>query len=186
MIFVMHWEHTLDVAWLRSVGYVYLKEVAAFWSCYLVKDANGVYLDLNDCCYEVCSANNYPVEVQKMTNPNNPANTIGMLHRLFATMTIVSAELGVDSDLRAGWQDIKANLAPLPTATVQLANTTTTILADWDNAGPPPKNDRQMLSALQPIYPAGQFFRSMPNQSAFQVAVDTMTYLDYLAWTRIP
>ena len=41
VIFVMHWQHTLDVDWLRNIGYPYLKEVAAFWSCYLVKDEHG-------------------------------------------------------------------------------------------------------------------------------------------------
>ena len=54
-----------------------------------------------------------------------------------------------------------------------------TILADWQGAPPPPKNDRQMLSSIQPIFPGGQFWRSMPNRTAFRMAVDTMEYLDY-------
>ena len=41
VIFVMHWQHTLDIDWLRDIGYPYLREVAAFWSCYLVKDEHG-------------------------------------------------------------------------------------------------------------------------------------------------
>jgi hypothetical protein len=190
MLFVMHWEYTLDVAWLRTVGYVYLKEVAAFWSCYLVRDEHGTYLDINDCCYEVCGANDYPGDngagkgagghlFSNFEMQNNPANSLGMLKRLYRTMLAGSTALGIDADLRAGWQDILDHLVPLPLATVMLDNKTTTILADFDGAGPPPKNDRQMLSAIQPIFPAGQFYRSMPNRTEFALAVDTMRYLDY-------
>jgi hypothetical protein len=183
MIFVMHWEHTLDVEWLRTVGYIFLSEVAAFWSCYLVKDKSGTYVDLNDCCYEECGANDYPSDgghiFTNFENQNNPANSLGMIRRLLRTMIAASHVLGVDSGLRAGWQDILDHLAPFPTATVSLDGKPTTILADWEGAGPPMKNDRQMLSAIQPIYPSGQFYRSMPNQTEFQIAVDTMRYLDY-------
>ena len=185
MIFVMHWEHTLDVAWLRTVGYPFLKEVAAFWSCYLVKDEQtGMYLDLNDCCYEICGANDYASDhghiFTNYEKQDNPANSLGMIRALFATMISGSEALGVDSALRPDWQDILDNLHPYPTATVTLPDgQVATILADWQGAPPPPKNDRQMLSSIQPIYPGGQFWRSMPNQTAFAVAVDTMKYLDY-------
>ena len=214
VIFVMHWQHTLDVDWLRNIGYPYLKEVAAFWSCYLVKDEHGAlaqqtlvlayhqrlaavatlsgpsvsyagtYLDLNDCCYEICGANDYASDgghiFTNFINQNNPANSLGMIRALFHTMIEGSSALGVDSDLRAGWQDILDNIHPFPTAAVTLPNgRSATILADWQVAPPPPKNDRQMLSSIQPIYPGGQFWRSMPNRTAFGLAADTMEYLDY-------
>ena len=102
-----------------------------------------------------------------------------MLRQLFRTMLDASVTLGVDADLRVGWSDILDNLAPLPTATVVLDGVNTTILADWEGAGPPPKNDRQMLSAVQPIYPAGEFWVSMANQTQLQIARDTMKYLDW-------
>lgn len=38
--------------------YRYLREIALFWQCYLVKvshpDGSYVYNDLFDCCYEIC------------------------------------------------------------------------------------------------------------------------------------
>ena len=103
-----------------------------------------------------------------------------MIRALFQTMIEGSKALDVDTDLRMGWQDILDNLAPYPTVAVTLpSGRNATILADWQGAPPPPKNDRQMLSSIQPIFPGGQFWRSMPNRTAFHMAVDTMEYLDY-------
>jgi len=103
-----------------------------------------------------------------------------MIRTLFRTMLAASDVLGVDANLTAGWRDILENLHPYPTASVTLpSGRQATILADWQGAPPPPKNDRQMLSSIQPIYPGGQFYRSMPNRSAFQMAADAMEYLDY-------
>merc|ERR1719201_1816574 len=78
VLFIMHWEYTRDVDWLKRVGYPYLKEVSAFWSCYLVKNDDGMYVDLNDCCYEICGANDYPADGSHIFSnyemQNNPAN----------------------------------------------------------------------------------------------------------------
>ena len=144
----------------------------------------GTYLDLNDCCYEICGANDYASDgthiFTNYINQNNPANSLGMIRTLFHTMIEGSAALGIDSDLRAGWQDILDNIHPFPYVQVTLpSGRNATILADWQGAPPPPKNDRQMLSSIQPIYPGGQFWRSMPNRTAFDMAADTMEYLDY-------
>ena len=43
--------------------YEMLKDVAAFWMCYLDPDPDGVLNDVNDCIGEVCQDNGYGIDV---------------------------------------------------------------------------------------------------------------------------
>jgi len=84
--FIFHYEHTLDETWLRAIGYPFLSEVAAFWSCYLTKDeSTGIYHDLNDCSYEIFGANDYNPETNFIMQ-HNPANSLAMIRQLFTFM----------------------------------------------------------------------------------------------------
>eukprot|EP01079_Euglenida_sp_SAG-EU17-18_P002710 gene2710-3365_t len=190
LLFIWHYEHTLDDEWLGQVGYPFLREVADFWSCYLFRDnATGTYHDLNDCCYEICGANDYPsgetfngIPDNNFIMQHNPANSLGMLATLFPFMIQASEALDVDAALRPLWLGIASHLAPLPTAQAQVpgAASNATVLADFEGAGPPPKHDRQMLSCVQPVYPSGQVHSTMEDQGMLQAARDTLAYTDWL------
>ena len=142
-----HWEHTRDVAFLTdatiasadasATPYALFKGLATWWLCHLVKDADGVYQDFDDCAYEdtnyytrvdnhpqsqnVCNGTSYEGQLDKNdTSPiiRNPAISLGFLKKILRTAIDASAALGVDADLRPQWQDRLDNLAPFPTAVV--------------------------------------------------------------------
>ena len=192
--YIQHWEHTLDEEWLRNVGWTFVVEVADFWDCYLHRvnhtDGTYEYMDLNDCVYEICSDNDYPVR-EGMSVPwvnynmqHNPINALAMLRRFYPYMIEWSALLGKVSDARrAQWQDIVDHLRQFPT-TKDPYNSSKVIFADFElsdfsSPGPPPLHDRQLMGVAQAIYPGCQAERSMANRTLFEIAVNTM---DYLQW----
>jgi len=144
---VWHWEYTRDVAFLTdatiasadptATPYALFRGLATWWVCHLVKDAAGVYHDLDDCAYEdtnfytrvdnhpqeqnFCNATAYSGRIDTNdTSPvlRNPAISLGFLAKILRTAIDASAALGVDADLRPQWQDRLDHLAPFPTAVV--------------------------------------------------------------------
>jgi len=100
--FIWHWHYTQDAAWLKTIGYPYLREVAEFWEDYL-KFENGRYVIHNDAIHEGSGDN------------MNPILSLGLVRTLFGNMLAMSAELGVDADKRAKWRDILDKLSAYPT-----------------------------------------------------------------------
>jgi hypothetical protein len=100
--FIWYWQNTQDQDWLRTTGYPYLREVAAFWEDYLQLE-DGRYVIHNDSIHEGSG------------NDLNPILSLGLVRTLFNQMLAMSAELGVDADQRALWQDILAKLSAFPT-----------------------------------------------------------------------
>jgi hypothetical protein len=100
--FIWYWQYTQDQDWLRTTGYPYLREVAAFWEDYLQLE-DGRYVIHNDSIHEGSG------------NDLNPILSLGLVRTLFNQMLAMSAELGVDADQRALWQDILAKLSAFPT-----------------------------------------------------------------------
>ena len=99
--FIWHWQFTQDTGFLRETAYPYLREVAAFWEDYL-KFEDGRYVIYNDSIHEG-------------SGPDfNPILTLGLVRTLFKNMIPMSAELGVDADKRAQWQDILDKLSAFP------------------------------------------------------------------------
>ena len=144
---VWHWEYTRDTSFLMdatiasadpsATPYALFKGLATWWLCHLVKDADGVYQDLDDCAYEdtnyytrvdnhpqdqnLCNATAYSGRLDvNDTSPilRNPAISLGFLAKVLRTAIDASAALGVDADLRPQWQDRLDHLAPFPTAVV--------------------------------------------------------------------
>jgi hypothetical protein len=100
--FIWYWQYTQDDEWLKSTGYPFLREVAAFWEDYL-KFENGRYVILNDSIHEGSG------------NDMNPILTLGLVRTLFTNMLAMSKDLGVDADRRAKWQDICDKISAFPT-----------------------------------------------------------------------
>jgi hypothetical protein len=182
---MVHINHARLTGEVGGQIYRFIREVAMFWQCYLVRTplegGRYVYADLNDCCYEICSANNYDAETAGgFVVSNNPTNSLAMIRTLLEAAVDFSTVLGVDADLRPSWRDILSNLAPYPTREVTIGGNASmaTIFVDWDGAPPPPKNDKQMLGCIQIVYPAGRVSSSSANRTLFRTAKNLLDYLD--------
>jgi hypothetical protein len=78
---MVHINHGRLTGQIDGQVYRFLREVAAFWECYLIKTplpgGEHVYNDMNDCPYEICSADHYgsvdgkPVFYESVNNPTN-------------------------------------------------------------------------------------------------------------------
>jgi len=101
LLFIWYWQHTQDNEWLRTTGYTYLRETAAFWEDYL-KLENGRYVIYNDSIHEG-------------SGPDmNGLLSLGLVKTLFSNMIPMSEAIGVDADKRAKWQDITAKISAFP------------------------------------------------------------------------
>jgi len=99
--FIWYWQHTQDNEWLKTTGYTYLRETAAFWEDYL-KLENGRYVIYNDSIHEG-------------SGPDmNGVLSLGLVKTLFRSMIPMSEALGVDADKRAKWLDITEKISALP------------------------------------------------------------------------
>ncbi|MEI7899570.1 MAG: LamG-like jellyroll fold domain-containing protein [bacterium] len=100
--FIWHYQYTQDKEWLKNSGYTFLREVADFWEDYL-KFENGRYIIYNDSMHEG-------------SGPDmNNLLSLGLVGTLFKNMLVMSADLGVDENRRAKWQDICGKLSAFPT-----------------------------------------------------------------------
>ena len=101
LLYIWHWQHTQDKEWLKSTGYTYLRETAAFWEDYL-KVENGRYVIYNDSIHEG-------------SGPDmNAILSLGLVKTLFSNMIPMSEVLGIDADKRAKWRDIMENISNFP------------------------------------------------------------------------
>jgi hypothetical protein len=100
-LFIWHWRHTLDKEWLKTTGYEYLRETAAFWEDYL-KFEDGRYVIYND-------------SIQEGSGPDmNGLLSLGLVKNLFRNMIPISEALGVDADKREKWRDISEKISAFP------------------------------------------------------------------------
>jgi hypothetical protein len=100
--FIWYYQYTQDKEWLRNSGYNFLREVADFWEDYL-KLEKGRYIIYNDSIHEGSGAD------------MNGLLSLGLVRTLFKNMLVMSADLGVDENRRAKWQDICGKLSAFPT-----------------------------------------------------------------------
>jgi len=101
LLFIWHWQHTRDLAWLKQTGYAFPRATAEFWEDYL-KLENGRYVIYNDSIHEGSGAD------------MNPLLSLGLVRTLFENLIPMSEALGVDADKRAKWRDICAKLSAYP------------------------------------------------------------------------
>ncbi|HVK24539.1 MAG TPA: discoidin domain-containing protein [Actinokineospora sp.] len=113
--YLEYYDYTRDNAWLADSGYPFLKEVAEFFQHWLEYDATAQRYNLWGGPHEGLWARN--------STPD-----MGMLRYLLTTLINASTTLGVDSTLRATWQDILGKLPPIATTTYN--NKTVYAIAD--------------------------------------------------------
>ena len=105
----MYWlryEHSMDQQWLRDVGYPMIKGAAEFYRNFphVKKGRDGKYH-----IYYV--NNNEPFRGYRQ----DTMMEISAMHGILPTAIKASEILDVDADLRAMWQEVYDNLAPMPT-----------------------------------------------------------------------
>ena len=175
--------HIVHARWTGEVGgqiYRYIREVGAFWECFLVKtevDGGGyVYHDVNDCPYEICAADHYATGIgTRFMTPHNPPNSLAFVLTVFEALLDFSEVLGVDEELRPKWKDIIEHLAPFPWRATPDGSK---IFVDWDGAQLPPKQNNQMSAVIQLIYPGARVSSSSVNRTLFRTAKATMDFVD--------
>jgi hypothetical protein len=164
--FVNYYYYTQDLAWVNSTGYPFLKQVGAFWECYLKKITVGnsyQYNDENDCVNELCSASNGAI----MTNP--PVS-LALVRFLFQGLIQISQDLNTDSNLQAVWKDIYSHMAPYPTA--QGPNGTIFVTGVGQNPSPRGGNPFEVF----PIIP-GDDAGLLSDPKLLQIGRNTVEYL---------
>lgn len=135
LLFIWHWQHTRDVAWLKDTGYAFPRATAEFWENYL-KFENGRYVIYNDSMHEG-------------SGPDmNGLLSLGLVRTLFENLIPMSEALNIDADKRAKWRDICARLSAYPTQ--QRDGKTVFRYAEKGMAW----NDSNTLG-IQHIFPAG-------------------------------
>jgi hypothetical protein len=133
--FVWYYQYTQDTDWLKTSGYPYLREVAAFWEDYL-KFANGRYVIYNDSIHEGSGGD------------VNAILSLGLVRTLFKNVLVMSSDLGVDADKRAKWQDICDKISDWP-----LQERGGKTVFRYSEKGTAWWNDNTL--GIQHIYPAG-------------------------------
>jgi hypothetical protein len=100
------YEYTQDVAWLRSRAYPMIAGAAEFYRHFpnLRKEADGKY--------HIHHVNSN----ESVMGANDTDEDLSAMRGIFAAAVRASELLGEDAALRAGWQEVLADLAPLPTS----------------------------------------------------------------------
>ena len=102
----LYYEYTGDVDFLRDKAYPMLRGITEFFRTYpnLIKEDDGLY-------HILCTNHG-----ESFWGGKDTLDTMTGMHGIFPTTIHAAKLLGVDADKLPLWQDILANLAPLPTS----------------------------------------------------------------------
>jgi hypothetical protein len=95
----LYYRYTNDTAYLRDVAYPFMRESVRFYQNRLSRTGTQYYM---------ASSNAH----ETYWDVRNAITDLAAVRLLFPLTIAVSTQLGVDSGLRAGWQDVVDNLAP--------------------------------------------------------------------------
>ena len=99
----LQYRYTGDLAYLRDVAYPYMREAVRFYQGRLSFDGSRYYM---------ASSNAH----ETYWDVRNAITDLAAVRLLFPLTIQVSQQLGVDSGLRAGWQNVVTNLVPYQVA----------------------------------------------------------------------
>ncbi|MFG1875986.1 hypothetical protein ACGFIV_14235 [Sphaerisporangium sp. NPDC049003] len=101
----LRYRYTNDATYLRDVAYPYMRETAKFYSAMLSLDtATNTYYMANSNSHET------------YWNVRNAITDLAAVRSIFPLTIQVSQQLGVDTGLRAGWQNVLDHLVPYQVA----------------------------------------------------------------------
>jgi alpha-L-fucosidase 2 len=95
----LYYRYTNDTAYLRDVAYPFMRESVRFYQNRLSRNGSQYYM---------ASSNAH----ETYWDVRNAITDLAAVRLLFPLTIQVSTQLGLDSGLRAGWQDVVNNLAP--------------------------------------------------------------------------
>jgi alpha-L-fucosidase 2 len=98
----LQYRYTNDLAYLRDTAYPFMREVVKFYQRKLTLE-NGTYVMVTSNAHET------------YWDVRNAITDLASVRHLFPLTIQASQLLGVDSGLRAGWQDVLDHLAAYPT-----------------------------------------------------------------------
>ena len=194
--FVNFWKYTRNQTFLRQVSFPLLRGIAAWWTCWLTKVPKPVgsmpsselreeytWEDLTDCTRENCNPNSASYlrnSDSAAQTSRNPASALSFIRFILTHLVEVAAE-GLVKPVAwelARWQDILANLAPIPTAIKRGSNTTILLPQEKPYYFAPGDNPLQFYA----LYPGEQIGLSSPP-ALLQAARDTVTLSN--AWGQM-
>ncbi len=91
-----------DETYLKDTVYPFMKETAAFYQA-MFTDEGGTYVMVNSNAHET------------YWGVRNAITDLAAVRQMFPVLLEVSEKLGLDANLRAGWQDLLDNLVDYPT-----------------------------------------------------------------------
>jgi alpha-L-fucosidase 2 len=103
----LHWlryEYTLDLGWLREVGYPILKGCAEFYAGF-----PGLKKGADDKIH-IHHVNNH----EAIWGCSDSISELSAMHGILPIAAAAAAALGVDEDLRLQWRALEAELSPIP------------------------------------------------------------------------
>ena len=112
MNFVLHWEHTHDLLWLKTVGFPYLRDNFALYQCLLEKQPDGTYVDVKDSDTECSETGHFPGGWNTRCKRRSFGMAIAFVKRAGAVLPEMARALGVPVDPQ--WLDITHNLVSPP------------------------------------------------------------------------
>ena len=95
--------YTGDADYLKATAYPFMREVVKFYQQKLSKDGSGKYYMALSNAHET------------YWNVTNAITDLAAVRSLFPVTIATSTKLGLDADLRAGWQTVLDNLVAYPT-----------------------------------------------------------------------
>jgi alpha-L-fucosidase 2 len=95
----LYYRYTNDANYLRDVAYPFMRESVRFYQNRLSRNGSQYYM---------ASSNSH----ETYWDVRNAITDLAAVRLLFPLTIQVSTQLGLDSGLRAGWQDVVNNLAP--------------------------------------------------------------------------
>jgi hypothetical protein len=113
--------YTRNETFLKKVSYPFLRAVAAWWSCWLVKQpwaGSHMYNDLTDCTYENCMWCGTWANKSGCFNRNDINSAVALSFSRFILRHLIDVSKEglvspTDAEL-AEWRDIYGHLSPLP------------------------------------------------------------------------
>ncbi|MFB9446411.1 glycosyl hydrolase family 95 catalytic domain-containing protein [Dactylosporangium vinaceum] len=97
----LQYRYTNDTSYLRGTAYPFMREVVRFYRAELSRDAStGRYFMARSNAAET------------YWDVQNAITDLAAVRLIFPLTIAASAQLGLDADLRAGWQDVLDHLAP--------------------------------------------------------------------------
>ncbi|MCC6580361.1 MAG: hypothetical protein IT440_07950, partial [Phycisphaeraceae bacterium] len=149
--FWQHYQYTLDRHFLAREAYPFMKEAAAFYEDFLVKDDDGRYMVIPSLSPENTPAERGQWDQTKMMTINATMD-IALVRELMENLLAASTLLRKDTAHQAVWRDILAHLPDWPVDKDGM-------LKEWERPENLDNQDYRHYAHLYPLFPGEAFSR---------------------------